>query len=129
MTFTYDTLTNTGRMRLLATDTDSTRPIFEDGEIDVFLALNGGEILLAAAQALDTIASNEALVQKRITILGLSTDGPATAKALRDGADRLRRQYETGLGSDEVAFATAEFADGAFSDAERMTKAMQREGL
>lgn len=128
MTFTYDTTTALGRVRLLATDTDDDRPIFNDAEIEAFLALNDSEVLLSAAMALETIASNEALVQKRITMLDLSTDGPATAKALRDGAKALRDQYANGSGSGDVAFESAGFAEGVFAYEERMTKELQRGG-
>lgn len=50
------------------------------------------DIRLAAADALDAIASSQALIQKKIKLLDLSTDGPALAKALRDHAATLRKQ-------------------------------------
>lgn len=59
----------------------------------------------AAAQALDIIANSEVLIQKRITLLDLQTDGPAVAAALRIGADRLRAQALTGEGVTEADFA------------------------
>jgi len=77
--------------------------ILLDADIQAFLDLEGGNIKLAAAQALDTIASSEAMVQKRITLLDLTTDGPATANALRQHAKELRRQVE-----DEISATDAE---------------------
>lgn len=50
------------------------------------------DVRLAAADALDAIASSQALIQKKIKILDLETDGPALAKALRDHAVTLRKQ-------------------------------------
>lgn len=49
-------------------------------------------IRLAAASALDAIASSQALIQKRLNILDLKTDGPAVADALRKHAVSLRSQ-------------------------------------
>lgn len=47
-------------------------------------------IFLIAALALDAMASNQALLLKKITMLDLNTDGPALAKALREHAKTLR---------------------------------------
>jgi hypothetical protein len=77
--------------------------ILLDDDLQTFLDLEGGNIKRAAAQALDTIASSEAMVQKRITLLDLQTDGPATANALRQHAKDLRREAE-----DEIAVADAD---------------------
>ena len=76
------------QVRLLIADTD--RDIFEDGEIKSFLTINDGSIKRAAADALDTIASSEALLSKKISTQDRSTDGPAVADALRKHADALR---------------------------------------
>jgi hypothetical protein len=67
-------------------------------------------VKLAAAQALDVMASNEALVQKKVRLLDVQTDGPAVAKALRDHANALRDQAAAELVFDDV--------DGAFDIAE-----------
>jgi alanine dehydrogenase len=105
MAFTYDVSNDAGKVRLIITDTDSSNPLFQDDEIDAYLALKGGSILLAAAQALDTIASSEALILKKIRLLDVATDGPAVAKALRDHAKTLREQYidEDGEGAFDIA--------------------------
>ena len=65
--------------------------LLSDTDIQTFLDLNTANIRLAAADALDTIASSEALVQKKITHLDLQTDGPAVARALREHAKMLRQ--------------------------------------
>jgi hypothetical protein len=89
----YDPATPVGQVRLLVVDTTSD-PVFDDNEINAFLALNDQTVKLAAAQALDVIASDEALTSKRITDHDLSTDGPATAAALRAHAKSLRAEAE-----------------------------------
>jgi len=69
---------------------------FSDAEIEGFLVEYPGEparwhVKLAAADAIDALANNEALVMKQIKTEDLETDGPATANALRAGARALRQ--------------------------------------
>lgn len=92
MAFTYDPTTDAGKVRLLVPDTRPDDYLLEDEEVDAFLSLNGGNIRLAAADALDTVASNEALVHKAITLLDLRTDGPKVAESLRKRSATLRAQ-------------------------------------
>jgi hypothetical protein len=107
MAFTYDPTTPRGKVRLLIADTASTRPIFQDADIDAFISMAlDNNVKRAAAQALLSIAANEVYVQKRIRILDLSTDGPAEAEALRKMAEDLMAQAEI------------EEVDGAFDWAE-----------
>ena len=80
------------QVRLLITDVggdDGETFVFSDAEIETFLSLRKGNVYLAAALALNTLAANEALVSKRITYLELSTDGPAVSRALRELAAQL----------------------------------------
>lgn len=106
MPATYNLTTDVGRVRLLISDTDPTTPIFDDDEISAFLAFEGDDVRLAAAQALDTIASNEALVVKKLrTADGLTTDGPAVAKELRERAAQLRADAH---GDEDDGFEIAE---------------------
>lgn len=116
--FTYDVSTSAGRVRLLATDTDVDNAIFQDSEIEAFLAMENNNVKLAAAAALDQIASSEALIQKRIKLLDLQTDGPAVAKALREHAAALRKQAD----DEETAgaFDYAEMVVNPFSARERL---------
>lgn len=90
MAFTYDVSTDTGKVRLITADSRDDGHILEDDEVAAFLALNGGNVRLAAADALDTIASNESLVQKAIKLLDLQTNGPAVAADLRKAAASQR---------------------------------------
>jgi hypothetical protein len=57
-----------------------------------FLDLEGGNVKLAAAQAIDTNADNEALASKVLRTQDLSTDGAKVADALRKRAAALREQ-------------------------------------
>lgn len=118
MVFTYTPGTLAGRVRLLCTDTDADRVIFEDEEIAAFLAMEGANLCRAAALALETIAANEALVEKRIKLLDLTTDGPAVATALLARAKELRARAAAA----SIAFDTAEFADDTWQREEKLLK-------
>lgn len=89
-----DFSTDAGKVRLLVSDIDEMRPIFNDASIDAFLELAGENVKRAAASALLVIAVNEVLVQKRIRLLDLSTDGPAEAEALRKLAGQYRAEAD-----------------------------------
>jgi hypothetical protein len=88
------------QVRLLISDTDAANYLFSADEVADFLAINAGSVRRAAAQALDAIAGNEALVSKKITTQDLQTDGPAVAASLRQSATELRRQADAGEGDD-----------------------------
>lgn len=92
-----DYTTDIGRVRLLISDVDQANEVFTDPELQAFLDLEG-DVRLAAAQALETQASNEALVFKKIRAERLmQTDGPAVAQSLMDRAALLRSQaYQSG---------------------------------
>ena len=108
-TFTTDPTTETGLVRLLINDTDAAAPLFTDPQITAFLTLEGS-VKRAAAQALDTIASNEAMVQKVVRIMDLSVDGPAVARELRARATALREQdVESGETFDIIELAHGDF--------------------
>lgn len=109
--------TAVGQVRLLTTDVDEAFPLHTDAEITAFLALEGGNVKRAAAAQLETIATSETLVSKKITTQDLSVDGPAVAEDLRKRAKLLRDQvrqdvvndrddtaYDDGYGFDSVDF-------------------------
>lgn len=87
----YDVTTPAGRVRLLINDTAAV-PVFADTDIAAFLELEGGNVKLAAAQALDTIADDEALTSKVIRTQDLGTDGAKVAQILRERAQNLRSE-------------------------------------
>ena len=89
---TVDPTTAIGQVRLLCTDLDEVSPLFTDAQVTAFLTMESSNVRLAAAQALDTIATSEALISKKIRTLDLQTDGPAVAAELRARAKELRDQ-------------------------------------
>lgn len=98
-------------VRLLIADTAAATRMFSLRQIAQFLRLNGDNVRRAAAQALDVMASNEAMVSKVIKTKDLSTDGAKVADALRKQAAELRRQADDGedSGDDASGFEIAEF--------------------
>jgi hypothetical protein len=92
----YDPTTPVGQVRLLINDTqDPPNQVFTTPEITGFLTLEGNNVKRAAAQAIDTIADDEALTSKVIKDHDLSTDGAKVADALRKRAAALRDQADT----------------------------------
>ena len=90
-----DYTTDRGRVRLLLNDIDESGGfVFSDAELDALLDLEGGSVKLAAAQAIDTNATNLVLASRVLRTQDLSTDGAKVADAMRKHADRLREQAE-----------------------------------
>lgn len=94
-----------GQVRLLVSDVDEDSLLLSDEMVAGYLARYGvapegpvtprAPINRAAADALDAIASSEALVSKVMqTVDGLQTDGAKVANSLRTRADSLRRQAD-----------------------------------
>lgn len=131
--YTYDPATTAGRVRLLVTDTNVGEPelvVFSDEEVAAFLALEGDDVYLAAAAALEAIAASEVLIQKRITILERSTDGPAEARELRAIAASYRERADTlalEVDGEDAGFAVAEFVLDGFTYDERLRKEALRD--
>ena len=78
-------------VRLLIDDPE-TGGVFDLSEIRLFLT-TAGHPLLAAADALDVLATSEVRLSKKITTQDLETDGPAVAAELRKQAEALRARY------------------------------------
>lgn len=89
------------QIRALIADTSEPR-LFTDEEIQVYLDLylpvgdpvSRRHVWWAAADALDAIATSEALTSKKIRTQDLSTDGPAVAAELRKQAAGLRARAD-----------------------------------
>ena len=94
MTAMADFSSDGAKVRLLISDIDLSAPIFNDASVEAFLSLSGANVKRAAAAALLVIAVNETLVQKRLTLLDLKTDGPAEAEALRKLAAQYRAEAD-----------------------------------
>jgi len=89
-----DFTTPTGQVRLLTADLDEAAPLLTDEMIGGYLTLNSDNVLRAAADALDAIATSEVLVARKIRTQDLSTDGPAVAGELRKQAAVLRAKAD-----------------------------------
>ena len=119
----------TGQTRLLVADIDPQNVVFEDEAYNVFLGLNNQSVRLAAAQALDTIAISEVLIQKRIVLLDLETNGPLEAQRLGALSAELRRQEYEGDGDMTGFFDYAELVYDEFSARQRSISVWLRKGL
>ena len=64
-------------------DDGSLSTLFTDAQIETYLAVNGGNVKRAAAQACRALAVSEALISKVIKTEDLQTDGAKVAMALR----------------------------------------------
>ena len=122
-----DFSTDVNKVRLLIGDIDNSDQIFNDSAIQAFIDLAlDSNVKRAAAQALLTIAVNEVLVQKRITLLDLKTDGPAEADALRQLAKALADQADNEEITD--AFDYAEMVGDPFQWRQRINNEYLRNG-
>ena len=118
MTAITDYSTDVAKVRLLIGDIDDTDQIFNDEAIQAFIDMAlDSNLKRSAAQSLMSIAVNEVLVQKRITLLDLKTDGPAEAIQLRLMAKELMKQ------------ADDEELTGAFDWAEQINNTWQYDEL
>ena len=92
-----------------------------------FLHLHGNDwdVRLAAADALDSLATQQALIQKKIKLLDLQTDGPALAMAIRAHAKALRDRVL----ADEPGFEIIEQIADGFGYREKIVKDWMRQGL
>lgn len=103
-----DYSTDVGKVRLLVPDTDEQNALLIDPQIEALLSMEGS-VKLAAATALDIIASSEALVSKVIRTQDLQTDGAKVSAELRARAASLRQQVDDGVGDDSVGFDFVDF--------------------
>lgn len=102
---TYDVTTPVGKVRLLLSDIAAPW-VFTDAEITAFLEMEGDSVKRAAAQAIDTNATNQALASKVLRSQDVQTDGAKLADAMRAHADRLRAQADV---DDDAADESAYF--------------------
>lgn len=96
--------TPVGQIRLLLNDVDLNNPVFSDDELNAFLALEKQSVKRAAAQAIDSQATNEALALKVLKDHQVSTDGAKLADAMRRHADSLRKQAREDDQDDDAGF-------------------------
>lgn len=103
-----DLTTDVGKVRLLIPDRLSATPIFQDEEISTFLAVEGSVLKCGVALAIETIATDEALLLKVMKLGDNTTDGAKLAEALLKRAKLLRDQA-----AKAAADALAEEDDGS----------------
>lgn len=119
--FTLDETTDIGAVRMIIQDVDVEQAMFSDAGIRKLLGMNDDDVRLAAAAALDIMASSQAMILKVIRTLDLSTDGASVARALREHAAQLRRDAEMADGGEEGGlFDYAEMVTNAFTARERI---------
>lgn len=106
-----DYTSDRGKVRLLINDVDEAHQVFTDIELDAFVLLEDSNIKRAAAQAIDTIADDEALTAKAFRDRDLTVDGPKVADSLRKRADALRAQADR---DEQRAAEAAEDTDDGF---------------
>lgn len=125
-----DLTTDLGKLRLLVSDVTEGDFLFSDEEMEAFLDMEEA-VLPAAARVLEVIAANEVLIQKRITILDLKTDGPAESKELRELAKTWREEWN--LASEEeddyAGFEIAEQVVDVFTYRDRLVNDLLRNAL
>lgn len=114
MSFSYqpDEPGDIDMLRLLLNDVDEDTAVFDDDELQMMLTLEGGAVKLAAAQAIDTNADNEALASKVLRTQDLTTDGAKLAQVLHARAEQLRNQHFNALEGDGY-FGIVEYAEGS----------------
>jgi hypothetical protein len=127
MTWTYDPSTAIGQVRLLVSDTDTTRRIMDDEEYQAFLTMSGDSVVLAAAKALETIAVNEILCLKVVNLMGaIVTDAASAAKQLLAQAKTLRSEYAS-MGDGGSGFISIEMVNGQEMRDEKFWKVQEAE--
>lgn len=102
MSFTYSgaLTTDLERVRLLIGDTASATALFQDAEIEWFLAQQG-TVYLAAAAAARAVAANKNKLAQRLSEGDYSRDLGSMVKQWIDLADQMERQ-----GRSSAAMAT-----------------------
>lgn len=76
-------------VRMFIGDT-ADEQVFSDDELTALLHMNHDNVYLAAADALDILATNTARQMKCVTILDVTVNGQQSAAAIRESAAALR---------------------------------------
>lgn len=102
-TFPPDYSTPVGQLRALLSQTkqysDPQNPLaapdylIPDAQLQAYIAINHDGLFGAAADAMLALATNEALISKKIRTEDLQTDGPAVAGELRRMSELYRQRH------------------------------------
>lgn len=129
MAFTYEPTTDIGKVRMLIPDRVEDVAIFQDNEIDAYLSMNDSNVRRAAAEALETIASDEVMTLKVMSTLDLTTNGASVSSALLERAKMLRAKADDDDAADEGGmFDYAEMNVNAFTARARVRNQALRQG-
>ena len=112
MAFTYDLSTNVGKVRLKIRDTDSTKKLFSDAELQFFVDDNDVDLDLAAADALEALVANAALLHKLEELGEYKIDSKGMAAALMKAAERYRARSEEAPAIDSAERNLSDFTAG-----------------
>lgn len=119
-TYSLDTVLESTRnqVRLLILDTNTSVGLFafHDEEIDVFLALNEGDVYLAAGAACRAMATDKAKTAIAASLLGDEVD----LKSVSDRYLRLAQEFERKAGS-EPTFVVTQFGDDDIEHVDGLT--------
>lgn len=126
MTYTYILSTDIGRVRLLIPDRIQAEAVFSDEELAAFLEMETGT-RRAAALAIESIATDEALVQKVMRTGDTSTDGAKLADALLGRARRLRELADEEDELTDGGVFVTEWVNGPFAHREQIANDAARE--
>lgn len=128
MAFTYNLVDSPtiSKIRAIIPDNNESTYVFEDDEIEAFYAIEGSSLKRAAALALETIASNEAMVLKVIRLLDISTDGAKVADSLLKRAALLRKQADDEEVAADAGFDIAEMVFSPFGYWQHLTNESMR---
>lgn len=87
-------------------DSGESSYLFEDEHLQALLEINRGRVKRAAADAVEAIATSEALISKVIKTEDLQTDGAKVANALLVRARQLRDSDREDEGREDAEFFT-----------------------
>lgn len=79
--------------------------LFTDAQIETYLSINRGRVKRATADAIEALATSEALISKVITTEDLKTDGAKVANALLVRARQLRDSDREDEGREDAEFS------------------------
>lgn len=124
MSFTYDTSTDIGMVRLRINDRVEPAT-YTDEEIQAFLTVERG-VLRASAAALETQGTRFATSGKLIQVMQLKVDTTKTSGSLLALAKLYRDQADFEDAANGGTFDIAEFIDEPFAARERLEKELLR---
>lgn len=127
MTYTYNPSTDIGRIRRTLPDRIEATAIWTDEELQSFLNDEDGW-RRATALALETMATDNALVLKVIQVQAIRTDGASLARALLARAATLRTQADTDDANSGDAFDVIEMIGNDFQYRQKILNDSLRSG-